>query len=130
MLKKRSCIRFHVPGVTLRYRKKHRFWRSKKYTEDRFPVPDISRGGAKFLSNHRLKVGSPIDVIIHIPEVDQILELTAVVRWVGRNPEASYRFQTGIAFAPYGTRKNENSTEILDHIKKLEAAYSNETDAA
>ena len=93
-------------------------------------MPDISRGGAKFLSDHRLKVGLEIDVRIHLPEIDQILEISGVVRWVGRNPEASYRFQTGIAFAPYGRGRNENPPEILDQIKQLESAYSTEAEIA
>lgn len=129
-MKKRSCIRFNVPGAILSYRKKPRFWRRNGYSEDRFPVLDLSRGGAKFLSDHRLKVGLEIDVQVHLPEVDQTLEMAAVVRWVSRNPEASYRFQTGIAFAPYGTRKRENPPEILDQLKQLEFAYSTGEDAA
>jgi hypothetical protein len=128
LLKKRSCIRFSVPGAILSYRKKPRFWRRNGFSEDRFPVVDLSRGGAKFLSDHRLKVGLEIDVRIHIPEVDETLEMSAMVRWVGRNPGTSYRFQTGIAFSPYGTRKRENAPEILDQLKQLESAYGIEED--
>jgi hypothetical protein len=124
LLKKRSCIRFNVPGATLAYRKKQRLWRRNGFSGDYFPVLDLSRGGAKFLSDYRLKVGLEIDVRIHIPEIDETLEMAAVVRWVGRNPEASYSFQTGIAFSPYGTGKRENAPEILDELKQLESTYS------
>lgn len=119
-----------MPGATLCYRKKSRFWRENAYSEDRFPVLDISRGGAKFLSNDRPKVGLRIDVRIYIPEASQPLEMAAVVCWVGINPEFSYRFQIGIAFAPYGSWKNANPPALLGQIKKLESAYSTETDVA
>jgi len=130
VLKKRSCVRFHAPGATLCYRKKARFWRKGAYSEDHYPVLDISRGGVKFLSNHRLKVGQSVEARIHIPETEQILKIAAVVRWVGKNPEASYRFQTGIAFAPYGSGKNDNPPELLERIRELEAAYAANSDVA
>ncbi len=129
-MEKRSCIRFHVPGATLCYRKKSLFWRRGGYGEDRFPILDMSRGGVRIVSDSRSKIGLKIDVQIHLPEMEQALEMTAEVRWVGRNPETSYRFQTGIAFAPYGTGKNENPTEVLDRLKALESIYGAGRDTA
>ena len=130
LLQKRSCIRFKVPGATLCYRKKPGLLRKNAYSEDRFPVLNLSRGGAKFLSDERPRVGMEIDVRIHIPEIDQTLELSGVIRWAGRNHEASYQFQAGISFAPYGNSKNENPPEALDAIKRLESAYSVEAEIA
>ncbi|MCF8111903.1 MAG: PilZ domain-containing protein [Desulfobacteraceae bacterium] len=123
-MKKRSCIRFHVPGTTLSYKKKPGLLGRGKYSEDSYPVVDLSRGGAKFLCQHRLKIGREIVVKIDIPEAGQTLEAMAVVRWAGKNPEPSYRFQTGIAFKPYGKKKGENPPEILEELKKIEAEYS------
>ncbi len=123
MLRKRSCIRFHVPGATLCWKKKPGLLGRGKYGEDRFPVLDISRGGAKFVCNTRMDVGRKIVVRLELPGAREPLEMLAVVRWAGRNTGMSYRFQVGIAFNPYGKGKNENPPQILERLKQLEAEH-------
>ncbi len=123
-MKKRSCARFNVPGTTLYYRKRRKLFDRGRYPNEYFPVLDVSRGGANFVCNERLKVGGAIAVLISIPSLEKPLALLARVRWVSMNPEQSYRFITGIAFNPFGTGRNKNSPGILDEIKKLEAEYA------
>lgn len=120
ILKKRKCKRFNVPGTTLSYRKRGNFFRSGRYTEDFYPVLNISRGGAKFVCHNRLKVGMEIAVLFDIPSLDNRLEILCTVRWVTRNPEESYSYQVGVSFWAYGRRKSENPPEILDTLKKVE----------
>lgn len=91
------------------------------YPDTYYPVLDFSRGGAKFLCNDRLKAGGTIIVKLNIPGIKKCPELLASVRWISKNPEQSYRYQTGIAFHSYGNKKNENPMALLSLIKKIEA---------
>jgi Tfp pilus assembly protein PilZ len=119
-LKKRSCDRFSIPGTTLCYKHKSFFLKKHSYSEDHFPVINMSRGGAKFLCNERLQAGKSIVIKVDIPGRNQQIEILADVRWISKNPEQSYRYQTGIAFNAYGNKKNENPMEILALFESLE----------
>ena len=90
------------------------------YPDIYYPVPDFSCGGAKFLCNDRLKAGTPIIVKLVIPGFDESPELLSSVRWISKNREQSYQYQTGIAFNSYGNKKNENPVEILSFLKTIE----------
>ena len=119
-MKKRSCDRFSIPGTTLCYKHKSSFFKKYAYSDDYFPVIDMSRGGAKFLCNERLQAGKSIVIKVDIPGKSQHTEILASVRWISKNPEQSYRYQTGIAFNAYGNKKNENPPEILALFESLE----------
>jgi hypothetical protein len=120
-LKKRNCKRFNIPGTTLHYKEKPFFFLAGKYSEDYYPVLNLSKGGAKFLCNHRLAPGTGITIKLDIPGSDQAPEILANIKWISKNPEQSYRYQTGISFNSYGERKNENSMGILSFLEGLEA---------
>lgn len=119
-MKKRSCNRFNIPGTTLYYKVKPSFFKKSHYSDDYFPVINLSLGGAKFLCNKRLKVGTLFIVKVNIPGIQTEPEIIADVKWISKNPEQSYRYQTGIAFNSYGEGKNENSKEILSLLETLE----------
>jgi hypothetical protein len=106
--------------MTLYYRKKSFLWGRGKFSQDYFPVLDMSRGGLRFLSNHKISPGSPLTLRVNFPGVDQPKEIKAVLRWVSRNREESYRYQNGVSFNAYGNDKQENPMEILDLLKALE----------
>lgn len=109
-----------MPGTTLSYRKRRNFFRPGKYTEDFYPVLNLSRGGAKFVCHHRLKAGTEISALFAIPSFENRLEILCTVRWVARNSEESYPYQVGISFQAYGGGKKENPPEILEALKKIE----------
>ncbi|MBU1344827.1 MAG: PilZ domain-containing protein [Proteobacteria bacterium] len=119
-MKKRSCERFSIPGTTLFYKNKPRFFGKSRYSNDYFPVINMSRGGASFLCDQRLKAGTLLIVKVNIPGVEKEPEIIADVKWISKNPEQSYKYQTGIAFISYGDGKNENSREILSLLETLE----------
>jgi Tfp pilus assembly protein PilZ len=119
-LKKRNCKRFNIPGVTLYFREKNFFFFSGKYSADYFPVINLSKGGAKFLCHQRFSPGNRITIRLDIPGMDQTHEILASIKWISKNPEQSYRYQTGISFNSYGKRKNENSMEVLSFLEALE----------
>lgn len=120
VLKKKRCSRFTIPGITLYYKDKPGLFIKHKYSDHYYPVLDMSKGGAKFLCNERLKAGKKIIVKINIPGIDQKSEILATIRWISRNPEQSYQYQVGIAFNPYGNKKDENPMEILTLLESLE----------
>lgn len=123
-MKKRHCERFNIPGATLFYKKKPRLWGKEDYSDDYFPVLDISRGGLKFLSNDRISPGSEVTLKLVFPNLEDAQpEIQAVVRWISRNREESYRYQTGVSFNAYGPGKKENPEEILSLLKSLESGH-------
>ena len=122
-MEKRECIRFNIPGTTLFYKKTNKLGHSREYPDDYYPVLDLSRGGLRFLTNERPKIGLPVEVKISIPETDHQPEIKGIVRWVARNLEKSYRYQTGIMFNAYGKRKKDNPSEILSFFQSLEQEH-------
>lgn len=120
VITKRECVRFSIPGTILYYKKIPRFFGRGKYSEDYYPVLNLSRGGLKFVSDQKLGVGVSLALRIHVPGIDLYPEILARVRWIARNPEPSYRYQTGVSFNSYGTKKNDNPEEVLAFIKALE----------
>ncbi len=128
-MKKRSCSRFSVPGATLRYKKRSKIFGKGRFDGDYYPVLDISRGGAKFVCNHRVRPGTPIVLRLEIPDLGEAIEILGAIRWANRNQGRSYRFQVGIAFNPYGQKKKENPPGVLEKLKALELAYT-DTDAS
>jgi Tfp pilus assembly protein PilZ len=119
-LKKRSCKRFSIPGTIIYYKNKPRFFGRSKYTDDYYPVINMSRGGVNFLCDQRLAVGARLIVKVNIPGMQIEPEIIADVKWISKNPEQSYRYQTGIAFSSYGNGRNKNSMEILSFLRELE----------
>ena len=119
-MRKRSCKRFSVPGTTLYYKYKSSFLKKHEYSYHYFPVLNLSKGGANFLCNEKFKAGKTLIVKIVIPGVDQEPEILANVRWISKNHEKSYKYQTGIAFNMYGSKKDENPVGILTLFESLE----------
>jgi hypothetical protein len=72
------------------------------------------------LCNQRLKAGAVLIIKLNIPGVETEPEIITDVKWISKNPEQSYRYQIGIAFNAYGTRKNENPIALLSTFQKLE----------
>ncbi len=119
-MKKRSCNRFSIPGVTIYYRAKPYFFLKGKYSQDYFPVINLSKGGAKFLCHQRLTPGKCISIKLNIPGSETAVELLADIRWISKNPEQSYKYQTGISFKSFGSGRSENSMEALNFLEGLE----------
>lgn len=120
---KRECKRFNIPGTTLYYKKIPLFWGRKQYSDDYFPVLDISRGGLKFLCNDRIGPGESVVLKLNIPGTNLQPEIKAIVRWISRNREQSYRYQTGVSFNSYGIGKKDNPIDVLDFLTALETDH-------
>ena len=119
-MKKRQCDRFSIPGTTLYYKNRPGFFSSPDYPDHYFPVLNLSKGGVSFLCDERLKAGRKVVLKIDIPGVEKEVELLAVIRWVSKNREQSYKYQAGAAFNSYGNKKNQNPPDILALLKNLE----------
>lgn len=119
-MKKRNCKRFSIPGTTLYYKNTPGLFFKQDYPDQYYPVINMSRGGASFLCNERLKAGKKIIIKLQIPETEQKIEMQASVKWISRNPEESYQYRTGIAFNTYGNKKDENPASMLEFFKSIE----------
>lgn len=119
-MKKRSCERFSIPGTVVYYKRKPRFLGRTKYTDEYYPVINMSKGGMNFLCDRKLVVGAAIIIKVNIPGTTTEPEVFGRVKWISKNPEQSYAYQTGIAFNSYGTGKNKNSSDILSFFENLE----------
>ena len=84
----------------------------------------MSKGGASFLTDQRIKPGSAIVIKLTIPDIDSPLKILCTTRWIAKNREKSYRFQTGISFNTYGESKNQNSPEVLKTFNRLEKNFT------
>ena len=95
-----------------------------KYSDEYYPVINMSKGGAGFLCNERLKTGTSLIIKIRIPGISEELEIISELKWISKNFEQSYRYRTGLAFQPYGEGKNQNPKEVLFLLETLETKYA------
>lgn len=117
---RRACARFAVPGATVYY-KEVGFFFSREYSDDYYPLFDISLGGCNFLSQTPLKPERKVSLKIVIPgEEDAAIVLTGRVIWTSPHSGMSYNYQNGIQFNPYGTGRGDNAPECLERLKALE----------
>lgn len=122
-VERRTCVRFAIPGAVLCYRKEG-LLTSCRFTEDFYPVRDISRGGLCFLGQVAPKVDSKLTLKIEVPGNTTPLVVSGRVRWSSLNYGKSYRYQIGVQFAPYGRQKGKNAPEVLQEIIVLEQKTS------
>lgn len=126
-MERRTCLRFIIPGATVYYREEGLIFPGK-YSEDYFPVYDISRGGLRFLNQNFMRVGAGVTLKVIIPQEEIPLVLKGKVSWISTNPGRSYKYQVGIQFAPYGRNKNDNSPEDLNRLISMEERFPTSTD--
>ena len=113
---KRTCIRFAIPGATIRYE-------FKDYAEEFSPLVDISRGGAKFLGKYPLEINADITLKISVPGERIPLTLHGKVRWISII-EGKDQYQVGVQFNPYGEKERQNYPGNLVKIISLEQKFA------
>jgi len=126
-LEKRTCIRFRIPGATIKYRREKKFLRKHAYRAEFCPILDISRGGIRFLAQEMLKYESLVEMRISVPGETSPLVLKGFVRWYSPNQGKSYNYQIGVQFLPYGVSKSLNYPGMLTKIIALEQKFLDET---
>jgi len=126
-LEKRACVRFRIPGATVKYKREKRFLRSSDYVAEFCPVLDLSRGGIRFLAQEMIKFDSLVELKVSIPGETSPLVLKGIVRWYSPNPGQSYKYQMGVQFLPYGDSKDHNYPGALTKIIALEQKFLDET---
>ncbi|MDY6861418.1 MAG: PilZ domain-containing protein [Thermodesulfobacteriota bacterium] len=123
-LKKRECQRFEIPGSTICYKKESFLLSRGNYTENFYPVLDISRGGVSFLAMERLSINDKLQIKIFVTEGESPLLINGTVKWVSVSPGKSYRYQIGVQFHPYGKNKGHNEPESLERLKAYEKKFN------
>jgi Tfp pilus assembly protein PilZ len=126
-LEKRTCLRFRIPGASVKYKKEKISLKKNDYIAEFLPVLDISRGGICFLAQELLKFGSLITLQISAPGETVPLTLKGTVRWHSPSPGHSYRYQIGVQFLPYGEKKGQNYPGALVKLIALEQKFMAET---
>jgi Tfp pilus assembly protein PilZ len=126
-LEKRTCIRFRIPGATIKYKAEKKFLRKHDYIAEFCPVLDLSRGGIRFLAQELLKFESRVELKISIPGETSPLVIKGVVRWYSPNSGKSYKYQIGVQFLPYGESSDHNYPGVLTKVIALEQRFLDET---
>jgi Tfp pilus assembly protein PilZ len=119
---RRACERFVIPWATASYSVEGLI-SAGHFTEDLFPIVDISLGGLRLLTDNNFKLEARVTLKISIPGDISALDLKGKVNWLAPNPERSYKYQVGIQLAPYSEKKGENSLEVLKRLKALEERF-------
>jgi Tfp pilus assembly protein PilZ len=122
-LERRACIRFEIPGATIRYKLKKLFFEKQVFEEEFCPLIEMSRGGLQFLAQNTHKVGTSVSLEISIPGERVPLVLAGRIRWTAPNVGKSYKYRMGVQFSPYGEKKGQNYPGILVKIISLEQKY-------
>jgi len=126
-LEKRTCLRFRIPGATVKYKSEKKFLKKHDYIAAFCPLLDLSRGGIRFLAQELLKFESHVEMKISIPGEASPLVIKGLVRWYSPNAGKSYKYQIGVQFLPYGESANHNYPGALTKIIALEQKFLDES---
>ncbi len=121
-MERRTCERFVIPGAVV-YWKRDGLVFPGNFTQDYYPVFDISRGGLRFLDHELFKLGTSVELKIVLPGESETLLVRGRIVWISLNPGKSYKYQVGIQFAPFGGQKGQNARETLSRIIVLEERF-------
>ncbi len=116
---KRTCHRFEVPESSLMYKKIGLLFQKPYLSAVR--LYNISKGGAAFACDEELKVGKQIIIKLSIPN-EKDLELLAIILWQ-RDSSDGVSLATGVSFAAFGNGPNQNPTEALNTLRRLDQQY-------
>jgi Tfp pilus assembly protein PilZ len=116
---KRTCHRFEVPGSSLMYKKIG--WLFNRPYLPAVRLYNISKGGVAFACDEELKIGKEIITKISIPD-EKDLELLATVLWQRDSSDGIY-LAIGVSFTVFGGGPNQNSTEALNTLRRLDQQY-------
>lgn len=125
MIEKRKCNRFKVPGATLICRTEKLVLSDREYSEEIYPLADLSKGGLSFFSKRRFKKNTRLAMKVFLPGEEIPITIRGRVSWKFLSSEMEHRYQTGVQFDPYGKGKHLNNPRFLEKIKDLEKEYSN-----
>ncbi len=113
---RRTFNRYSYDGAIVKFIEGRNFGLVKKYSKE-YEMKDISRSGICFELDQYRGPGVVIDMIVDIPGKPN-LHLRGDVRWV-TEVNSSAKYEVGILFAPYGSRKEYNSFRIKDKLKQI-----------
>ena len=125
MIERRRCNRFKIPGATLIYKTEKLVFSDREYSEEIYPLADLSKGGLSFFSKRPFKKNTRLAMKVFFPGEEVPITIRGRVRWIFFSSEVGPRYQTGIQFDYYGKGKHLNDPRILEKIKDLEKEYSN-----
>jgi len=125
---RRTARRFEIPGAVLTYDLENTSAPEASSEKTVCPLIDISRGGLRFISRHKLEITSPIQVKVAIPGGHVPLIFKGRVRWSSPQNGDQLRYQTGVEFNSYGEDQDQNFPGTLVKVVALEQRYRSTDD--
>ncbi len=122
-IERRACVRFKIPGATVSYQKKSFLFAKPGFVEEFCPLLDISRGGARFLTQSLLKENTEVILKISVPGERIPFTMKGAVKWASPAEGKTYKYQVGVQFHPYGETKDQNLPGNLVKIIALEQKF-------
>jgi hypothetical protein len=119
-LEDRECARFVVLGATISRKKSDfRHLRNDFASEERLPVVDISKLGISFLTDNLL-TSSSVSLLLQYSDHENLICLKGRVAYsLPCGMGHSYRYQVGVRFDPFSTKKDDNPVKALRILEKL-----------
>jgi hypothetical protein len=120
---RRAYYRFYIPGAAVAWKPLNQAY----FSDRKFPLSDISRGGIAFLKNEPPSVESEISLLILLPpRKSETLELLGIVKYsIPRGPRLTYKYRIGVEFRQFEASESSNSLQSLTQIKAFERKYGN-----
>ena len=122
---RRTCERFEIPDATLSYRLKKIFFSEKKHSEKYCPIIEISFGGVRFLCQKFHKPTNTIYLKLTTSNEKSSLPLKGKIVWTSLYAASGYKYQIGVQFDPFGTKKGQNDPEIMNKLSSLQKELQN-----
>jgi hypothetical protein len=122
----RSERRITIPGATVSYLLHGRGIRKSGFSSS-YPLYDLSRGGMAFLSDHPLRPGRRLSLLIDCAELTGTLRLGGHVVYAVAGDIAGYQYRLGVRFKAFEAKRGYNppeSLEILVQLVNVATCYS------
>lgn len=121
---RRQLERFKIPGAQVRYKQHGGFQEAKEVTAT-VPLVDFTKISVRFKSQHTLKPGAFVELIIMIPGRKKI-QVKGNVIWSTEATE-NREGHAVVQFLPFGTDERYNTMRSHDQLLKIEKEYENQT---
>lgn len=116
-MERRSCQRFVIPEATVDWTPEADARKGGSHC----PLRDLSRGGARFVTEGPPRVGTALRLRIAVAGEAEALEVRGKVVWTAVS--AGRAHHVAVEFAPYGAAPGANPPAVLERLTALEARF-------
>jgi hypothetical protein len=123
-VEKRACKRFIVPDAKVRYKKPGLLLLLRGFSEP-MPVRNLSKGGLSFECDETFPHDQEMTFQLLVP-METPVEIRGQKKWHRACQSGNYRYDIGIQFSPFGSRRGFNTREALDRLRALDKMYADQ----